>query len=317
MNSHRTAFTLVELLVVIAIIGILIALLLPAVQAAREAARRMQCSNNLKQLGLAMHNYHSAFNRFPAGRNDRGLSTFGALMPFVEQDSAADRIDWTVSWNHVNNSEVIKVSVPTLQCPSDPATYAPQEWGRTNYRSNQGSQLLHDQPPANPAHVNFGMPAPDGPFVPRLYLRFADILDGTTNTAAFSEHGIGDFSNAISSPNDTFWPQTHPATREEAIQDCRAIDITDLQYQRVSDVGAPWMNGYHSTTVYFHVGPPQSRSCMFPPGRITTTAKSYHSGGVNVARCDGSVAFVAESVDRAVWWALGSRNGNERPQGTL
>lgn len=307
----RLGFTLVELLVVIAIIGILVGLLLPAVQAAREAARRMQCSNNLKQFTLAVHNYESTYKRFPSGRTQRSISPHAAILPFMEQNNVGILVDWGVSWNHVNNEAARAAEIPSFKCPSDPLETVPFGWASTNYRTNQGSGILHGLPSTNPADSNFGMPEPDGPFIPTKYLRFGDISDGASNTAAVSEHGIGDFSNAIASSTDTYWPQTYPATPDEAVQLCNAFDATDLQYQRVSDVGAPWLQGYHSTTTYFHVLPPQGRSCMFPPGRIATSAKSSHTGGVQVSRCDGSVGFVSASIDLATWRAIGSRNGGE------
>ena len=310
-SALRSAFTLVELLVVIAIIGILVSLLLPAVQAAREAARRMQCSNNLKQLGLALHNYESAHKRFPAGRNELRHSPHSSLLPYIEQTNAANLIDFRVRWDHPNNAVAAATEIPIFHCPSDPISTVPNAWGSTNYRSNQGSGILWGLPPSDPSDPNFGMPKPDGVLIPNLYLSFRDITDGTSNTAVFSEHGIGDFSNAIASVTDTFWPKTHPANADEAYADCKSIDVTDLSFQRVSDVGAPWMNGYHSTTAYFHAFPPQARSCMFPPGRIATSAQSYHTGGVSIARCDGSVAFIADTIDLAVWRAIGSRNGGE------
>ncbi len=311
-HNRKSGFTLVELLVVIAIIGILVGLLLPAVQSAREAARRMQCSNNLKQFALAMHNYESAYKRLPTGRNSREISTHASLLPFMEQANLASRIDWNVAWNHANNAVARATEVPNFNCPSDPLpTTIPAGWATTTYRTNQGSGLLHGLPPTNTSDGNYGMPEPNGPIIPTKYMRFADITDGTANTAAFSEHGRGDFSNAVSNFSDTFWPKTYPATADEAVTLCNAINPLDLQFQRVSDVGAPWLQGYHSTTTYFHVGPPQGRSCMFPPGRIATTAKSYHTGGVEVARCDGSTSFVSQTIDIVVWRALGSRNGGE------
>lgn len=311
MFIRRNAFTLVELLVVIAIIGILVGLLLPAVQAAREAARRMQCGNNIKQICLAVHNYESTYSRFPAGRNLKNMSPHAAILPFMEQANVNNLIDWSETWSHPNNAAALAVDIETFLCPSENMQNAPDQWGSNNYRFNQGSQLLHGQPPTNSSDVNFGMPAPDGPVAPFEYARMAMITDGTSNTGLVSEHLMGDFSNAIATHTDTFWPQTHPATADEAFADCQAIDITDLSYQRVSDVGAPWMNGYHSTSAYFHSFPPNSRSCMFPPGRIATTAKSNHPTGVQLGRCDGSVAFVPESIEIRVWRAIGSRNGGE------
>lgn len=310
-SPRNRAFTLVELLVVIAIIGILVGLLLPAVQAAREAARRMQCTNNLKQFGLALHNYESSMKRFPSGRNAMGMSTHAALLSFLEQGNVANLVDWRFAWNHTNNDRVRAVSIQTFQCPSDPQQSVPAGWAGTNYRANQGSGILYGLSPTVSSDPNFGMANPNGVFFLDSQIRFGDITDGTSQTAAFSEHGKGDFSNAISSANDTFWPQTNPTTADEAYQQCQAINANDLQYQRVSDVGAPWLQGYHSTTIYFHVAPPNRRSCMFPPGRISTTAKSFHTGGVNLCMADGSVSFQSQSVDLKIWRAIGSRNGGE------
>lgn len=309
--NFRKAFTLVELLVVIAIIGVLVGLLLPAVQAARESARRMQCGNNLKQIGLATHNYESTYKCLPAGRTSRGLSSHAALAPFLEQNNAAEQIDFTAPWNGAENAVARTLKVASFLCPSDPQSNNPLDWGGTTYRGNQGSGILWGLSPQDPADPNFAMPAPDGVFFLNSFLRFRDIGDGLSNTVAFSEHNQGDFSNAISSKSDTFWPKTTPANADKAYQQCEAIDPSDLQYQRVSNVGAPWIYGYHSNTIYFHVSPPNKRSCMFPPGRIGTTAKSSHPAGVLIAKCDGSVTFVTDSIDLAIWRALGTRFGKD------
>jgi prepilin-type N-terminal cleavage/methylation domain-containing protein len=307
----RSAFTLVELLVVIAIIGVLVGLLLPAVQAARESARRMQCGNNLKQLGLSIHNYESAYKCLPAGRTSRGFSAHSALAFYLEQNNAAEQIDFASPWNAGPNLTARTFMVATFVCPSDPQTNNPLGWGGTTYRSNQGSGILWGLPTQDPSDPNFSIPGPDGVFFLNSFLRFRDILDGLSNTAALSEHNQGDFSNAASSKADTFWPRTIPANADEAYRQCEAIDPNDLQFQRVSDVGAPWIYGYHSNTIYFHVSPPNKRSCMFPPGRIGTTAKSSHPAGVMIAKCDGSIAFVTDSIDLAIWRALGTRSGSD------
>jgi prepilin-type processing-associated H-X9-DG protein len=160
--------------------------------------------------------------------------------------------------------------------------------------------------------VNSGMPAPNGPFYVNGPYKIADIADGTSNTAAFSEHITGDFNQGIATDKgDTFEPGTYPSTPDQAIADCQAIDIQDLSKQGYSNVGAPWLYGYHSTTSYWHSAPPGSRSCMYPPSRIMTTANSLHAGGVNVGFCDGSVRFIATTIDLATWRALGTRNGSE------
>ena len=311
MNTRRRGFTLIELLVVIAIIAVLIALLLPAVQQAREAARRAQCQNNLKQFGLALHNYHGTHRVLPLGRCVKRLSTHAHLLPFLEQPALHEATDFNVSWDHANNEFARGTHVEMFVCPTDPNSTVPSGWARTNYRANQGSGILWGLPPSDSSDPNYGMPAPNGPFMLDRTVRLGDITDGTSHTAAFSEHPVGDFNNSVASETDTFWPQTNPSTALEAWQDCEAIDPSDLSHQRVSDVGAPWLEAYHSTTLYYHVSPPNGRSCMYPPGRIATAARSYHTGGVQVLLCDGSVQFVSESIDLVLWRGLGSRNGGE------
>jgi hypothetical protein len=153
--------------------------------------------------------------------------------------------------------------------------------------------------------------APNGVFFRDSYLRFSDIVDGTSQTAAFSEHCKGDFNQGFATRNDTYRPGTFPSTPDEAVAQCAAIDVNNLAFQGVSDVGAPWLRSYHSTTLYFHVGPPNTRSCMFPPGRIATAANSEHVNGVMLALCDGSVRFVSETIDLATWRSLGTRDGHE------
>jgi prepilin-type N-terminal cleavage/methylation domain-containing protein len=314
MSTRRTGFTLVELLVVIAIIGVLVALLLPAVQAAREAGRRMQCSNNLKQFVVAAHNYHDTFMAFPAGRNRRDHSVHAALLPYYEQTNVHNLVDYSRSWNHANNAAARATKIAFFNCPSDPQIDVPQGYAGTSYRANQGSGVLWDLPPTNPSNRNFGMPAPNGVFYADTWLNMASITDGTSNTAAFSEHQKGDFNQGISTPADTFQPGTHPANADEAVAQCNAIDPRNLSFQGRSDVGAPWIQGYHSTTIYFHVGPPNSRSCMYPPGRIGTSAASQHPGGVMLALCDGSVRFVGQTINLQTWRDIGQRDDG-RPIG--
>jgi hypothetical protein len=242
---------------------------------------------------------------FPAGRTSHGISAHAALLPFLEQAAAAEAVDFSVSWDHPNNAAALRIAIPTFYCPSDPFIANPLLWEGTNYRGNQGSGILWGLTPTNPSDPNFGMPDPNGVFFLNRRIRFSDITDGTAHTAAFSEHNLGDFSNAISTPADTFWTQTNPTHADEAYRDCEAIDATDLQYQRASDVGAPWLRGYHSTTIYFHVAPPNKRSCMFPPGRIATTAKSSHVGGVTLLVIEHNMRVVTAVAQRIIALHLG------------
>jgi prepilin-type N-terminal cleavage/methylation domain-containing protein/prepilin-type processing-associated H-X9-DG protein len=314
----RQGFTLIELLVVIAIIAVLIGLLVPAIQKVREAANRMTCSNNLKQMALALQSYHGAQGAFPAGRDALSLSTHSYLLPYLEQDAVFKQIDFTQSWNAAANNNPKAMVIKTFLCPSDSFNAIPAGWAGNNYRVSQGSGILWGLPPTLNSDPNFGMPAPNGPFYLNSKTRFADILDGSSNTAALSEHRKGDYNNGISSVSDTFYlgqvKGLYPATADEAQTIADSLDTKNLLYQGMSDVGAPWLYGYHSTTVYFHSTRPFSNSCMYPPGRIATTADSNHTGGVNVAMCDGSLRFVSQSISLATWRAMGSATGGEVAQ---
>ena len=171
MIRHRSAFTLIELLVVIAIIGILTSLLLPAVQASREAARRITCQNNVKQLGLALHSYHDTNRHFPAGRNMFGppgvgvpsFSFHSRLLPFVEQQMVYDTIHFSVNWNDPVNATAAASAVSVFQCPSDSGYNGlPAGWAATNYRGSEGNGITHGYGPSDPAGRQAAMPPPNG-----------------------------------------------------------------------------------------------------------------------------------------------------------
>lgn len=324
MARRRAAFTLIELLVVIAIIGVLVALLLPAIQRAREAARRVKCQSNLRQIGLAIHNYHDAHNRLPPTRTNpilnpanttpvsQTISAQARLLPFMGHENVYNMINFNVSWDHEVNTTAAATSISEFLCPSDPAMSVPSKWGANSYRANEGTRIVYGYGPTDPNRVNAAMPRPDGPFFACDAMRLKDLTDGTTKTALFSEHIIGDFSNAvISEKADTFRPGTYPATPDEAVQQCEATNVADLTKQGYSNVGGPWIYSYHSTTLYYHVGPPGARSCMYPPFRIMTNANSAHDGLVHLLLADGSVESVTYGINVQVWRALGSRNGGE------
>ncbi|MBL8811393.1 MAG: DUF1559 domain-containing protein [Planctomycetaceae bacterium] len=307
--SRRSAFTLIELLVVIAIIAILVALLLPAVQQAREAARRTQCKNNLKQLGIAIHNYHDTYNCIPIADVDGSsnpVSAHARLLPYIEQDNLYKVVDFNVPYNHANNTVARNTELPAFRCPSDPTRLPASIGGRNNYYWNAGSGIVMYSSGAT------GQPASNGIVFHNTRIRFNDITDGLSNTAGMAEKLTGDGNNGISTPLvDTYRPGTYPNTPDEALQQCNATNVTDLSLQGYSNVGGPWLQQYHSTNQYNHVLPPNGRSCMFPPGRIATTANSQHTGGVQILLCDGSVRFVTENLDLKVWRSLGSRDGAE------
>ena len=308
-SLRRRGFTLIELLVVIAIIAVLIALLLPAVQQAREAARRSQCKNNMKQLGLAIHNYHDVFLCFPiadVNGTSNPVSAHARLLPYMDQTPVFNIIDFNVPYDHPNNDRARLTELPVFRCPSDTDKLNGIAGGRNNYFWNAGNGVVMYTSGAA------GQPAPNGILFHNVKVRFSEITDGTSNTAAMSEKMTGDGSNSISSPKtDTFRPGSYPNTADEAQQQCDATNTADLTKQGYSLVGVPWIQQYHSTNQYNHVLPPNGRSCMFPPGRIATTVNSNHTGGVHLLLCDGSVRFVSDNIHMGTWRALGSVNGSE------
>jgi prepilin-type N-terminal cleavage/methylation domain-containing protein/prepilin-type processing-associated H-X9-DG protein len=300
MFRSRRAFTLIELLVVIAIIAILIGLLLPAVQKVREAAARMKCANNLKQIGLAMHNYHGAMGNLPPGGDAKLFSAQTFLLPYLEQDNLYKTVTFTASPTSAANSVPAGTVVPGFLCPSDPQNVLPAGEPGNNYVWNYGSDMLFMSNNTRGVYM-FG----------NVTVRLDDITDGTSNTAAFSERRKGDFSNAVVTPlTDLMTPPGSPATADDGANICQSFDATNPAYQWRSDFGAYWIQAYH-WTLYQHVGPPNGRGCAFPPANCVMSANSAHPGGVNLLLCDGSVRFVTNGISMPTWRALGTRNGGE------
>ena len=305
---RRRAFTLIELLVVIAIIAILVALLLPAVQQAREAARRSQCKNNLKQLGLALHNYHDAYQCFPFGQEDnaKSYSAISQLLPYIDQGNVYNLIDFNLPYNNAANDQARTREISMLHCPSETSAALSAIGGSTNYLANKGNGVIW-QGPTGP---NTGFAPQNGVMFYQSSVRFADIVDGTSNTAAFSERLLADGNNGVSSPwSDVYFSPAAPNTADEAIAICDAVDITNLANQFPLFMGAPWIHGQHT---YLHVNVPNSRSCgFFTVLRANMPPSSNHVGGVHMQLCDGSVRFVSQNINLAIWRALGSRDGRE------
>jgi len=330
-RAKRFAFTLVELLVVIAIIGVLAGLLLPAIQQAREAARRMSCTSSMRQLVLASMNYEISFKQLPAALISThfhptsglayspaagipaisDLSVHARLLPFVEQGNIYSSIDFMRGYLDPANNKARLAPVDMFRCPSDGTRAIPIATGRpNNYYFNSGTSILytrsHAAQAANPLLAT--VPEHNGVFFHDSYLLLTAMTDGLSNTVGVSERLIGDFSQTrVNTRTDTFQPGTQPWTMDAAYADCQATDIKDITKQGFSDIGAPWLRGYHSTSTYYHVAGPNGRSCMFPSSRIMTTANSNHIGGVNVSLMDGSTKFVTDKIDLTIWRSVGTR----------
>ena len=326
-------FTLIELLVVIAIIAVLIALLLPAVQAAREAARRAQCSNNLKQMGIAVHNYHSACNSLPWGSFYAGgwsdVSPLVMLLPHMEQTQIYNAINFSLYFSSVGmanpggaiQTTAWRATIATFQCPSDTDRLTNAEC-HTNYMANTGSDA---------SSIN-NLNALSGPFQPQVnrgtgqYNRpasFASITDGLSNTALFSEvvKGIGTSNNAqldSLKPSGTASVMTGGGSGGGSLNDfnlCQAKPPTTLA---AAAGGTPTGSWYFvaqpSMSLYCHVMPPNMWSCVYTAMRdydASVTASSRHPGVVNVLMGDGGVKVIKSSVARDVWWAVGTKSNGE------
>jgi prepilin-type N-terminal cleavage/methylation domain-containing protein/prepilin-type processing-associated H-X9-DG protein len=305
VRGNRRAFTLIELLVVISVIAVLIALLLPAVQAAREAARRVQCVNNEKQIGLALHNYHEARECLP-GSSLGGFSALSQVLPFLEQSTLFNALNFSQAMTDPSNNTVLMTVVNGFICPSDLPDSQPSRGGQTNYMADQGSWIVF-QSATGP---NANLPPPNGVFFSLSAIRFADITDGLANTGFFSERQLDFPSNAIISPiADVFFPRGAPLTIDDAVQQCQALDITDLANQAPVFMGAPWVNGQH---VFQHITGPNTRSCgFFTVNRAVMPPSSRHPGGVNLLLGDGSVRFVKDSINIPTWRGIGTRAGGE------
>lgn len=324
-SKRKSAFTLVELLVVIAIIGILVALLLPAVQSAREAARRSSCQNNLKQLGLALHNYESAHKRFPAGQamgfgvngNQGCLGTLPMILPFIEESNLQDALDFSKGSYDQPNYTVTATQPEIIVCPSE-QRQVNLEAGWTNYHANAGSWS-----------AIAGWDGVFGPIIeeaghrPLQGIKLARILDGTSNTVALSEVRNGKASELSGSDQkdeltDCFDFGSAPSGNNLATvraafmnKDWRNASIPTYAGDFWRLRGHPWSEGTMWRTWYNHLLPPGS-VCWRTDNEwweLVSPASSYHRGVINSVMCDGSVQSVSEDIDPDVWTNLGTRDG--------
>ncbi len=324
-GGNSSGFTLVELLVVIAIIGILIALLLPAVQAAREAARRMQCTNHLKQLGLSLHSYHDAHKSFPPCRTGTsrkgdertygGISYLVALLPFYEQTALYELVladEWR-SWHASGPYTDVKIS--TLACPSDGAASQMSHVGqaqRASYQGSLGDVIKNTDEaeintrgffPGGMGYVDTTSGAGTGLYIGVRTNTFSSMVDGTSNTAAISESVVGTKSGDSNVKGGIAIQERGP------VDDCKARgnnpdnrkELTDPTNVAPHVRGQFWNDGRPRIMNFQTVLPPNSASCAemaSHPGHGggIMTVTSNHTGGVNCALGDGSVQFISETI---------------------
>lgn len=316
----RRAFTLVELLVVIAIIGVLVGLLLPAIQAAREAARRMSCQNNLKQLGLCLHNFESAKKKLPpqGDYQTNGATVYWSaqtrLLPYAESSTVHQLIDFTKPI--AQQPQVAKIRIPFLICPSE-VNDKERPDGPTfvhyplNYAINVGEWLIM-QPPYGKG---------TGVFLVNQEMKLAGITDGTSNTLGMSE--VKAFTPYLRDGGNPAVDSPVPLRPE---------DVAGFGGEFKADSGhTEWVDARSHQTGFTTTFPPnqrvpyvhnsipydidfnsmrEGRSATLPTYAVVTS-RSYHVGGVNSLLMDGSVRFISQGISPIAWKGLGTRSGGE------
>ena len=361
MQRRSRGFTLIELLVVIAIIAVLIALLLPAVQQAREAARRTQCKNHLKQFGLALHNYHDVFGMFvyakggtsaPLGNASRLDGNYNrrsgvvSLLPFMDQAPLYQRIEagnpalgvvaggaapWSGWGTSVDVGGGYNQRIPFFNCPTDPGIASTTLKGTISYAFSMGDYL---------GASNRDLTTTNGLFAANTTYGTRDIVDGTSNTMAFSERVQANFGIAGKSTPDvregTLTSVAGITTSPGACLAAAAPITAGGRYTTGAAVkgrfSSTWCDGQPENVSFYSVLAPNSVSCISDnngnsDGAVNLlSASSFHTGGVTVLMADGSVRFVSNNIDTGnlgvattlggkspygVWGALGTRNGGE------
>jgi prepilin-type N-terminal cleavage/methylation domain-containing protein len=311
LRAGRKAFTLVELLVVIAIIGILVALLLPAVQAAREAARRTQCANNSKQIGIGLHNYHDTFKIFPTGvlrraggtgdfPNDGNLAGLGLnwaalILPFIEQGNLYDKINFTADWQDTSNAFIYGSTIPGYICPSDPGSNQlfNNAWGRGNYGANLGRQA-NNRWVYQSGNWGNGNTSLKGVMGFQGSATMAALTDGTSNTVAVWEIRSGLVST---DPRGTWGVGRHGSSLVggcDEVGDCHGINDKTTNGEDIKNCD-----------------PNALRMPCHANGDGQSAPRSLHPGGVHALLGDASTRFVSQTINFNTLRSINSASGGE------
>lgn len=342
LRFRRAGFTVIELMVTLSVIAALLSILLPAVQAARETARRAQCVNNLKQIGIAVNAYAQSYTVFPStGLNSssslssriasrppiigNSFSPFARILPQMELNAQFNALNFDFRPDYVDglkaNESVMRNTISAYLCPSDSGSSV-AGYGRVNYRCNLGPStfLRAGTKPSDSKNLRQG----SGPFATGLSLSPADIKDGLSNTVGLSERLQGDWAK------DTFRAggdyrlgdyKTITVDPDQAVSIC--AEIVKKSFKHESRGGESWcLSGFHFAS-YNHISAPNhsETDCGFHEYIYTVhdrhmmdgvfSASSRHSGGVNVLLMGGEVRFVRDAINLAVWRSLGTRAGGE------
>ena len=327
--ARRTAFTLIELLVVIAIIGILVGLMLPAVQGARAAARRMSCSNNQKQCALALQNYHSTFKQFPGigFQSSSAFSILAQILPYAEQSDLQDLIQfsspiYTGSYFartiHPDNEEAAQTVVPMFRCPSDPqdSRFTEFDCDDAQGQSYQGTNVVVCTGSGRDRYWDLRSKT-DGLFFYGSRTKFRDILDGTSHTIVFSETLMGSGTTGSARPihdHETVAWIGHSTAENPNVALLAQGPVWGWYGYR----GYAWISGKaYATTFSSYLPPNPSHPDVSQLSYGWFSTRSHHAGGVNVALADGSVRFVNDSIDLELWRNAGSVADRSAVKGEL